>query len=248
MISGLTDMHKKNIVQALITFFLVTMPAYAHSNSEYEFHGFSEGQKYCMFETYGADSYENKTFYKIQIIDVDANQDAIQPAILTFDDTDESQSRNQLITRQKNMANATSYFQKYDFDSFYKGTLLFTNPRYGDYIHPAIKPDYDNNTFIIEKELYTLKLSQAKVNPADTDYYSQKKFTLKIVTKNKTMLLAGNKIFPRAFNYRLVSAYYCYGKIAVIIEYDTLGFEGADRKQGIITGIVKTEGLGMQYD
>jgi predicted secreted protein len=239
---------------ALLLFILPTS-AYAHNNSEYEFYGFSEDQKYCIFEVYGEYETESTSYSETHIIEVDTNKDIVKPIHVEKKD-----NKNEPTTifeiRKENMGNVIPYIKKYDFDSFYKGTLLFTNPRYGDYIHTQTKPDYENPTFVMGNETYTIKLSQRKTDPKNTDYYAQKEFDLNVITKNKTITLAKHKTItvtqhktiPAAFNYRIVSAYYCYGKIAVIIEYDTVDFEGESRRQTIVTGVIKTENLDMQYD
>lgn len=231
----------------LVISILATIPAYAHTNSEYEFYGFSENQKYCIFEIYGEYEAGPALYSEIHIVEVDANKDVIKPLSIEKE-YDKIKPPTIFEIRKENMGNVIPYIKKYDFDSFYKGTLLFTNPRYGNYIHPKIKPDYENSTFIMGNETYSIKLSQRKTDQKDTDYYAQKEFDLKVITKNKTIILTEHKTMPTAFNYRIVSAYYCYGKIAVIIEYDAVGFEGADRLQTIVTGVIKTENLDMQYD
>ena len=245
MISGL--MEKLKIFLFIIVAAYCSVSAYAHTNSEYEFHGFSEEQKYCIFEVYGEYEEGPALYSDMHIVEVNTSKDVIQPLIVEKE-YDKVKPPTIFEIRKENMGNLIPYIKKYDFDSFYKGTLLFTNPRYGDYIHPKIKPDYENSTFVMGNETYAIKLSQQKTDSKDTDYYAQKEFDLKVITKNKTIMLAENKSMPTAFSYRLISAYYAYGKIAVIIEYDAVGFEGADRLQTIVTGVIKTENLDMQYD
>lgn len=235
------------IFSITLLLFILPTSAYAHNNSEYEFYGFSEDHKYCIFEVYGEYKAGPALYSEIHIVEVDTNKDVVQP-ISIEKEYDKIKPPTIFEIRKENMGNVIPYLKKYDFDSFYKGTLLFTNPRYGDYIHPKTKPDYENNTFIMGHETYTIKLSQRKTDSKDTDYYAKKEFDLKVITKDKTIILTEHKTLPTAFNYRIVSAYYCYGKIAAIIEYDAVGFEGADRLQTIVTGVIKTENLDMQYD
>ena len=75
---------------------------------------------------------------------------------------------------------------------------------------------------------------------------------LLIKSNDREIILQKDKVLPpnRKYTngYRILCGYYYYGRIAVIIEYEEYIFEGNNRRQMLVTGILKTEELQMQYD
>ena len=77
-------------------------------------------------------------------------------------------------------------------------------------------------------------------------------FDLELYYGSQKLLLQNDNKLPasrsKANTYRIICAYYYHGALAVVIEYDEYGFEGMNRRQMIVTGIIKTKDLPMQDD
>lgn len=223
--------------KVIFILFLIICPLtlFSHDNSHFEFYGFSSDLKYCAFERYGTEDgrgYNYSTFY---IIDVDKNEYAYFPIKLIEDDS-------LLNIRVKNLNNVKPIFEKLEISSNLKGTLVFYNIR--------IDEKKKNQDFTIFEDLYKLELIEKSGHESKKD--DSKMFKLTISKDGQETVLQDDTSLPEnresAEGYRLVCAYYCYGKIAVFIEYEKYGFEGFDRRQMLVTGVLKTSELQMQYD
>ena len=139
--------------------------------------------------------------------------------------------------RLNNQMKARKVFKKFNIVDAFRGTLVFYNVR--------IDKKVRRQQFTIFEDTYELNLIE---KPFGDDMM----FSLSVTGPFGEMMLQEDEVLPSrrkyAQAYRLVCAYYCYGKLAVVLEYDEQGFEGSNRRQMVVTGVLKTEGLQMQYD
>jgi len=253
-IERLKNMKKITIFLLLALFLFINVPSFAHDSSRFEFHGFSGDLEYCAFEVYGEAEYGEPCgpYSRIYIIDVDKNIYAMKPIILNSNDYE----ADILDVRLNNFKKAYPFFKKYHINQNSKGTLLFYNPRNDGPIRPIIKANDYTCSFAIEAETYTLKLIERDPIPNNSAYEHEKEKLLELQLINnqtkKVSILQKDTFLPeilkQTVKYRLLSAYYLYGKIAVFLEYEQLGYEGNNRRQMIVTGVIKTDHLIMQYD
>jgi predicted secreted protein len=198
---------------------------YAHDESQFEFIGFSYDNRYCAFEIYGYGDPSPGAYSNIYIINVQKNEYVTDPII-----TESGYSDLQLWkTRSDNYSKANEKLMLYEIDSYNKGEMLFYNIRKDQ---PVVEQE-----FLIQKNKYSLQLEMHLFN---NDFDMKVAiFDLELYKGIQKVLLQNDKKLPlsrkNANSYRIVTAYYSVGSIAVIIEYEEYGFEGMNKRQMIVT-------------
>ena len=233
-------MKIKAFLLMLLTALFYTTMIHAADRPAMDFYGFSAKGDYCAFELYGVQDGSGFPYSKIYIIDVDNDKYATKPIITVIEEDPD----DLLEARRRNMAKAIPALRRFGIDTAVKGTHLFSYPDFDQYRPNRNQVDYNAKTVFIEDKQYTIQLTEkdtGKVDPFGFEgTIKMMKLALVEVGSDRELLLQNDTELPKSREmtkkYRLSSAYYYNGRIAVFVEYERPGFEGNDQIKMVVTG------------
>lgn len=212
-------------------FLLLTAPACSAQeiNASYQFYGFSDDLKYCVFEMY-EDGGDMRGAYSIYyFIDVDKNDYAVRP-VQYIDSVSDDLSKARTLSRKS----ADSYFKRFNISGKKLGVEL---PLRID----STRED-ESRFFTVDGRQYMLLLNTVPTGKT-IDSWSEVMAIVDLMYHDKKYNLQPPTKAPESWGfiigYKLLNAFAIGNKLALFIEYNGPGFEGyPDKQQMIVTGIL----------
>jgi predicted secreted protein len=226
----------------LFTLSLITLAPLAGTYSQFEWLGFSPDGKFVAYETYGVEDGSGSPFSSIQVVDVEKNSFKGAPVETTL----ESGEAKLEDARAKNLAKAQSDLQKSGIKRDQPGTpvaILLETHNNVDRHKVSFFRDYWN---VARQWEYQLDLKNFRLpSPSCKDMVAPEAlnaFELTITSKNRGVAtLQKDSKIPSGrgctqSGYGIYEARIIGDHLAVLVGYDTPGFEGPNKRWLVVTG------------
>ncbi len=232
-----------------ILFFLIPILIWGGDASKFNLIGFSKDGSNVAFQRYGIMDGSGFPYSEIFIIKTEKNDYFVQPIKTVLEDENSTEE----IAKTKNLSVATPHLKKSKVVLGNIGTKVAMDSEKkeesseeGEKIEKiktksSNKNEKERFQLTINGKIYNLSLEQYDFGAKDESFEIQPAiFTLYLESNGKQITLQKDTSLPKSrglvFSYTINSVYTHNNYIAVFVEVQSLGFEGPDTRQLIITG------------